>query len=269
MAEIKLGIVGAGGRMGQMLVAEAHGQPGLRIVAGGEASGSKHIGQDLGALAGVGPLGVKISGDSADVFRASDLVLDFTVAAASVRHAELAAERGRALVLGTTGLDAAQGTSVRRAATRAPILWAANYSLGVNLLLSLVEDAARRLGEEFDIEVLEMHHRQKIDAPSGTALALGEAAARGRGIDLGARSQRVRDGVTGARRAGDIGFATLRGGDVAGEHCVIFAAAGERIELGHRATTRAIFARGALKAARWLAGKPAGLYDMKDVLGLR
>jgi 4-hydroxy-tetrahydrodipicolinate reductase len=269
MAEIKLGIVGAGGRMGQMLAAEAHGQPGLRVVAGSETAGHKHIGQDLGALAGLGPLGVKISDASADVFRTSDVVLDFTVAAASVRHAELAAEQGRALVLGTTGLDQAQGAIVRRAAERAPILWAANYSLGVNLLQSLVEDAARRLGEEYDIEVLEMHHRHKIDAPSGTALALGEAAARGRGIELAARSQRVRDGVTGARRAGDIGFATLRGGDVAGEHCVIFAGAGERIELGHRATTRAIFARGALKAARWLAGKPAGLYDMKDVLGLR
>ena len=269
MAEIRLGIVGAGGRMGQMLAAEAHGQPGLRLVAGSETAGHKHIGQDLGALAGLGPVGVRISDASADVFRTSDVVLDFTVAAASVRHAELAAEHGRALVLGTTGLDQVQGAIVRRAAERAPILWAANYSLGVNLLQSLVEEAARRLGEEYDIEVLEMHHRHKIDAPSGTALALGEAAARGRGIELAARSQRVRDGVTGARRAGDIGFATLRGGDVAGEHCVIFAGAGERIELGHRATTRAIFARGALKAARWLAGKPAGLYDMKDVLGLR
>jgi len=268
-AQIKLGIVGAGGRMGRMLVAEAQGQKDLRVVAGSEPADSKLVGEDVGLLAGVGGLGVKIAGDSAAVFAASDLVLDFTVAAASAGHAELAARHGRALVLGTTGLDAAQAAVVRRAAERAPILWAANYSLGVNLLLSLVEDAARRLGEEFDIEVLEMHHRHKVDAPSGTALALGEAAARGRGIDLAARSQRVRDGVTGPRHSGDIGFATLRGGDVAGEHCVIFAGAGERIELGHRATTRAIFARGALKAARWLAGKPAGLYDMKDVLGLR
>jgi len=268
-AELRLGIVGAGGRMGRMLVAEARGQEGLRVVAGSEPAGSKFLGEDMGALAGVGALGAKVSGDSAAVFEASDLVLDFTIAAASVRHAELAAKHGRALVLGTTGLDAAQGAAVRRAAESAPILWAANYSLGVNLLLSLVEDAARRLGEEYDIEVLEMHHRHKVDAPSGTALALGEAAALGRGIDLAARSQRVRDGVTGPRRNGDIGFATLRGGDVAGEHCVIFAGVGERIELGHRATTRAIFARGALKAARWLAGKPAGLYDMKDVLGLR
>ncbi len=158
---------------------------------------------------------------------------------------------------------------MRAAAKHAPILWAANFSLGVNLLLSLVENAAQRLGEDYDIEVLEMHHRHKVDAPSGTALALGEAAAKGRAIELAARSQRVRDGHTGARKAGDIGFATLRGGDVAGEHSVIFAAAGERLELTHRATTRLVFARGAIHAARWVAGKPPGLYDMRNVLDLK
>jgi 4-hydroxy-tetrahydrodipicolinate reductase len=220
-------------------------------------------------LAGVGTLAIKVAADAASVFDASDVVLDFTVAAASTAHANLAADRGRALVFGTTGLDEGQAEAVRAAAKRAPVVWAANFSLGVNLLASLVEQAARVLGEEFDIEVLEMHHRHKVDAPSGTALALGQAAARGRTIDLSAKSQRVRDGHTGPRRAGDIGFATLRGGDVAGEHTVMFAGASERIELTHRAGSRQIFVRGAIRAARWVAAKPPGLYDMTDVLGLK
>ena len=269
MAEIKIGVVGCGGRMGRMLVSEAEDVGGFRIVAGSEAPGSPLLGKDVGELAGVGTLGVAIGPDAAAVFEASEVVLDFTVPAASVAHAKRAAETGRALVLGTTGLDQAQGAAVREAAKRAPIMWAANYSLGVNLLTSLVEEAARALGEDYDIEILEMHHRHKVDAPSGTALVLGEAAARGRGIDLRSRSERVRDGHPGARKSGNIGFAVLRGGDVAGEHSVIFAAPGERLELGHRAGTRAIFARGAIRAARWVAGRPAGLYDMKDVLGLK
>ncbi|HKF71046.1 MAG TPA: 4-hydroxy-tetrahydrodipicolinate reductase, partial [Stellaceae bacterium] len=184
-------------------------------------------------------------------------------------HARLAAEKGRALVLGTTGLDEGQADAIRAAAKRAPIVWAANYSLGVVLLTSLVEQAARVLGEDFDIEVLEMHHRHKVDAPSGTALALGQAAAKGRRVDLAAKSQRVRDGHTGPRRIGDIGFATLRGGDVAGEHTVMFAGAAERVELTHRAGSRQIFARGVIRAARWIAAKGPGLYDMTDVLGLK
>jgi len=269
MAEIKVGVVGCGGRMGRLLVAEAHAAEGCRVAAGSEAPGSPLIGQDLGALAGVGTLAIKVAADAASVFDASDVVLDFTVAAASTAHANLAADRGRALVFGTTGLDEGQAEAVRAAAKRAPIVWAANFSLGVNLLASLVEQAARVLGEEFDIEVLEMHHRHKVDAPSGTALALGQAAARGRTIDLSAKSQRVRDGHTGPRRAGDIGFATLRGGDVAGEHTVMFAGPSERIELTHRAGSRQIFVRGAIRAARWIAAKPPGLYDMTDVLGLK
>lgn len=269
MAEIRIGVVGCGGRMGRLLVAEAHATEGCRVVAGSEAPGSPFIGEDVGALAGVGALAVKVAGDAARVFEASDVVLDFTVPAASTAHARLAANRGRALVLGTTGLDEGQADAVRAAAKRAPIVWAANFSLGVNLLTSLVEQAARVLGEEFDLEVLEMHHRHKVDAPSGTALALGRAAARGRRIDLSAKSQRVRDGHTGPRRAGDIGFATLRGGDVAGEHTVMFAGPSERIELTHRAGSRQIFVRGAIRAARWIAAQPPGLYDMPDVLGLK
>jgi len=268
MAEMKIGVVGSGGRMGRMLVSEAHAAGGFRVAAGSEAPKSPLLGKDVGELAGIGTLGIAVVPDAAAMFRDAEIVLDFTVPAASVAHAKLAAETGCALVLGTTGLDAAQGAAVREAAKRAPILWAANFSLGVNLLLSLVEQAARALGEDYDIEILEMHHRHKVDAPSGTALVLGEAAARGRGIDLSSRSERVRDGHPGARKTGNIGFAVLRGGDVAGEHSVIYAAPGERLELTHRASTRQIFARGAIRAARWLAGKPAGLYDMKDVLGL-
>jgi 4-hydroxy-tetrahydrodipicolinate reductase len=269
MAQTRIGVVGCGGRMGRLLVAEAQAAESCRVVAGSEVPGSPLIGRDVGELAGIGPLAIKVVGDAAAVFEAAEVVLDLTVPAASVSHARLAAERGRALVLGTTGLDEGQAEAVRVAANRAPIVWAANFSLGVNLLLSLVEQAARVLGEDYDIEVLEMHHHHKVDAPSGTALALGEAAARGRRIDLAAKSQRVRDGHTGARRAGDIGFATLRGGDVAGEHTVMFAGASERIELTHRAGSRQIFARGVIRAARWITAKPPGLYDMADVLGLK
>jgi 4-hydroxy-tetrahydrodipicolinate reductase len=269
MAEVKIGVVGCGGRMGRLLVAEAHVDDGCRVVAGSEAPGGPLIGKDVGELAGVGALGIKVSAEAKAVFEASDVVLDLTVPAASVAHARLAAESGRALVLGTTGLDANQAETIRAAAERAPIVWAANFSLGVNLLASLVEQAARVLGEDFDIEVLEMHHRHKVDAPSGTALALGEAAARGRRVALAVKSQRVRDGHTGPRRSGDIGFATLRGGDVAGEHTVMFAGPAERIELTHRAGSRQIFARGVIRAARWIAAKSPGLYDMTDVLGLK
>src|SRR5438045_3869320 len=235
MAEVRIGVVGCGGRMGRLLVAEAHGVEGCRVVAGSEGPTSPLVGKDMGELAGVGALGIKVASEAKAVFEASDVVLDLTVPAASVAHARLAAESGRALVLGTTGLDADQAETIRGAAKRAPIVWAANFSLGVNLLASLVEQAARVLGEDFDIEVLEMHHRHEVDAPSGTALALGEAAARGRRVALAAKSQRVRDGHTGPRRSGDIGFATLRGGDVAGEHTVMFAGPAERIELTHRA----------------------------------
>jgi 4-hydroxy-tetrahydrodipicolinate reductase len=265
---VRIGIVGCGGRMGRMLVAEAHGTEGAEIVAGADVKGSPAIGQDLGELAGVGRLGVAAGDDPAKVFDVADVVIDFTQPQASVAHAELAAARRKALVIGTTGLDKAQTEAVRHAAERTPILHAANMSVGVNLLLGLVEQVARTLGPDFDIEVLEMHHRHKVDAPSGTALALGQAAAKGRGVALDAVAQRVRDGHTGARRAGDIGFATLRGGDVVGDHVVVFAGTGERIELGHKAASRQLFAKGAIRAALWLAGKKPDLYGMKDVLGL-
>jgi 4-hydroxy-tetrahydrodipicolinate reductase len=265
---VRVGIAGCGGRMGRMLLAEVLETEGARLAAGAEAPRSSAIGRDLGELAGAKPIGVAATGDAGALFDAADVVIDFTLPEASVVHAELAAARGKALVIGTTGHDKAQGEAIRRAAARAPIVQAANMSVGVNLLLGLVEQVARTLGSEFDIEVLEMHHRHKIDAPSGTALALGRAAAAGRGVDLDSVAQRVRDGHTGARRPGDIGFATLRGGDVVGDHVVIFAGTGERIELGHKAASRQLFAKGAVRAALWAAGKPPGFYGMKDVLGL-
>jgi 4-hydroxy-tetrahydrodipicolinate reductase len=254
--------------MGRMLVAEIVASEDCAVAGGSEAPGSGYVNQDIGELAGVGRIGIPISGDIEKLIQASDVVLEFTSPEATAEHAALAARLGTALVIGTTGLTPAHGEIVREAARNIPIVWAANMSLGVNILLSVVEEVARRLGPEWDIEVLEMHHRNKVDAPSGTALALGEAAARGRGVQLGEVAQRVRDGITGPRKSGDIGFATLRGGDVAGEHSVIFAGVSERLELTHRATTRAIFAKGAVRAARWVVGRPPGLYGLKEVLGL-
>jgi len=268
MSAIKLGIVGCAGRMGRMNLAAAFASEDCEIAAASEHPDSKWIGHDVGDLIGEGPVGIYVDPTADPVLASSDAVIDFTRPEPSLKHVEAAVRHGTALVLGTTGFDAAQQAKVTEAAGATAILQAANMSLGVNLLLELVTQAAAALSDDYDIEVLEMHHRHKVDAPSGTALALGQAAAAGRGVDLDEVSQRVRDGFTGERRLGDIGFATLRGGDVAGEHSVIFAGAGERIELTHKATTREVFVRGALRAAIWLAGRPAGLYSMKDVLGL-
>lgn len=268
MAKLRVGISGCGGRMGRLLVAEVASTATCQLAGGVDAAGSDVLGKDIGELAGIGATGLAASSDIEALFAASDVVIDFSTPAASVAHARHTATAGKALVIGTTGLDDEANAALLQAAKRAPILWAANMSLGVNLMLGLVEQMARGLSDDYDIEILEMHHRHKVDAPSGTALALGKAAAQGRGIDLASHSQRVRDGITGPRKPGDIGFATLRGGDNAGEHCVIFATEGEQIEIAHRATSRRIFARGAVKAAQWLAGKPPGLYGMKDVLGL-
>ena len=269
MADIRVGIMGCGGRMGRLLVAEVKETPGCTLAGGSEAPGSALLGRDIGELAGIGPVGLTATADAAAVIAATDVVIDFTIAPAAAAHAALAGERGKALVLGTTGLDATQGKAVEAAARRVPVVWAANMSPAVTLLQELVAETARRLGEDYDIEVLEMHHRHKVDAPSGTALALGRAAAEGRGIDLAQKSQRVRDGHTGERRKGDIGFASLRGGDVAGDHTVIFAGEGERLELVHRTSSRRLFARGALRAARWVVGQKPGLYSLRDVLGLK
>ena len=268
MARIKMGVVGCGGRMGRMLVAEIAATEGCSVAGGSEAPGSGYVNQDIGELAGIGRIGIPIGEAVEKLMRSSDVVLEFTSPGATAEHAELAASLDTAMVIGTTGLSPEQGERVRRAARNIPIVWAPNMSLGVNVLLSVVEEVAKRLGTDWDIEIMEMHHRGKVDAPSGTALALGRAAAAGRGAALEDVEQRTRDGITGPRRTGDIGFAALRGGDTTGDHHVIFAGAGERVELSHRATTRAIYAKGAVRAARWVLGRPPGVYGLKEVLGL-
>ena len=268
MAEVKIGVLGAAGRMGQTLVRTVTTTEGCRLVGGIERRGSETLGRDLGEIAGIGAIGLALGADVEALVAASDAVIDFTTPAACVVHAALVAKAGCAYVLGTTGLTAPHFAALAEAAKKSAIVQSPNMSLGVNLLIVLTARTAAALGEEFDIEILEMHHRRKVDAPSGTALALGEAAARGRGRDLAEVSQRARDGMTGPRRSGDIGFAVLRGGNVVGDHTVIFAADDERIELTHKAADRAIFARGAVKAALWATGQKPGRYGMADVLGL-
>ncbi len=265
---LAIGIVGCAGRMGRMLTKIVTESKDVTLVGGTERPGAEPVSNDLGTLAGLSPLGVACTDDPDALFAKADAVLDFTAPVASLAHARLAAKHRKIHVIGTTGMNADDVAALQRSASEAVIVMAPNMSLGVNLLLALVERAARALGEGWDIEIVEMHHRMKVDAPSGTALGLGRAAARGRGVELDEVAVKTRDGVTGARPDGRIGFATLRGGDVVGEHRVIIAAAGERIELGHIATDRAIFARGAVRAALWARGRSPGLYSMKDVLGL-
>jgi 4-hydroxy-tetrahydrodipicolinate reductase len=269
MSDLRLIVAGAGGRMGRTLVKAIADTPGVILVGAVDAPGSAVIGRDAGELAGLGANGVAVATDAAPLLASADGILDFTVPAATVIFAELAAKAGKVHIIGTTGLSGENEKLIAEAAKRATIVKSGNMSLGVNLLAALAKRVARTLDEEFDIEILEMHHNKKIDAPSGTALLLGRAAAEGRGIDLAQRSVRVRDGHTGSRGAGDIGFATLRGGTVVGEHSVIFAGPAERIELVHRAEDRMIFARGAVKAALWAKGQKPGLYSMMDVLGLK
>jgi 4-hydroxy-tetrahydrodipicolinate reductase len=264
---MKVAVMGVAGRMGQELVRAARAA-GCTIVGGIEQEGSPAIGSDVGVLAGIKPLGILVTSDALDVISRSDGILDFTSPKATVEFAGLAANARAVHVIGTTGLTAADEAQIAAAARHAPIIKAGNMSLGVNLLVALTRRVAEALDEDFDIEIVEMHHRDKVDAPSGTALMLGAAAAEGRAIDLAQRSVKARDGVTGPRHRGDIGFATLRGGSVVGEHKVIFAGAGERVELVHVASDRSVFARGAVKAMQWGQGKAPGLYSMTDVLGL-
>ncbi|MCO4317227.1 4-hydroxy-tetrahydrodipicolinate reductase [Phyllobacterium sp. 21LDTY02-6] len=268
-AAMKLAVVGAAGRMGQTLIRTIVETPGAMLAGAIERSGSPHIGRDAGEVAGVGTLGVPITDDALSVFVNVQGVLDFTAPAATIEFAELAAQARIVHVIGTTGCSAEDDAKIRAAARHAIIVKSGNMSLGVNLLGVLVKQAARALGgDDFDIEIVEMHHKHKVDAPSGTALLLGQAAAAGRGIELAGHDVRVREGHTGPRNAGDIGFATLRGGSVVGDHSVILAGSGERITLSHHAEDRTIFARGAVKAALWAKGRKPGLYSMLDVLGL-
>jgi 4-hydroxy-tetrahydrodipicolinate reductase len=268
MADTRIAVLGCAGRMGRMLVADVVATAGCALAGGTTRAGSAAKGGDVGEIAGIGRIGLAASDNAERALAECDVAIDFTTAAATAEHAALAVRLGKPMVIGTTGLHGAEEEAVRKAASRVPIVWAANTSLGINLLLGLVEQVAQRLGTDWDIEIMEMHHRGKIDAPSGTALALGRVAAEARGADFAAVAQRGRDGITGARQAGAIGFAALRGGDNIGEHHVIFAGAGEQLELSHRATNRGIYAKGAVRAAMWLVGKPPGLYGMKEVLGL-
>lgn len=265
---MNLAVVGAGGRMGRALIQAVLEHPGARVSSALERKGSDAVGIDVGVLAGAPPSGVCVTDRLDDALEAADGILDFTSPNATIQFAEEASKRNLVHIIGTTGCSANDDDRILTAAQMAPIVKSGNMSLGVNLLSALVEKAAAALDDDFDIEVVEMHHKHKVDAPSGTALLLGDAAARGRDVDLNTKSVRVRDGQTGPRERGTIGFATLRGGSVVGEHTVILAGEGERIELSHQALDRAIFARGAVKAALWARGKEPGLYSMMDVLGL-
>ncbi len=267
MAAIKTGVVGCAGRMGQTLVKQILATSGVVFAGGTEAPGNPAIGKAILNPATGDATGLSVGDDPARLFEDCDAVIDFTSPDATVRHSHLAAQYGKAHIVGTTGLGPEHEKALDVAAEKTVIIQAANMSLGVNLLAQITRQVAALLDEDFDIEILEMHHRYKVDAPSGTALALGHAAAQGRKADLDSVSDRVRDGITGARTRGNIGFATLRGGNVVGDHTVIFAADDERIELTHKASDRSIFARGAVKAALWGHGKGPGRYSMADVLG--
>ena len=268
MADMRLIVAGAGGRMGRTLIRAIAETPGCVLSGALEAPGSELLGQDSGLLAGLPGNGIELSADLWALSKNADGILDFTVPAATIANVAIAAQRGLVHVIGTTGLSASDDAVIKSVTSQAVVVQSGNMSLGVNLLAALVKQVAKSLDQDFDIEILEMHHRQKIDAPSGTAYLLGQAAADGRGIDLAKNSVRSRDGHTGARNTGDIGFATLRGGTATGDHTVIFAGPYERIELSHKSEDRMIFARGALKAAMWAQGKKPGFYTMADVLGI-
>jgi 4-hydroxy-tetrahydrodipicolinate reductase len=265
---VGIAVMGASGRMGQMLIETVNASDKAHLIGVTERPGHAWIGQDLGLAMGGAKTGVMVHDDPLDLIVRAQAVIDFTTPEATLAHAQLTAQARCVHVIGTTGLSDADIAALDAAARHAVIVRAGNMSLGVNLLTRLAQEVARALDADFDVEIVEAHHRHKVDAPSGTALMLGEAVARGRGVELSEVSDRGRDGMTGARTRGDIGFSAIRGGDIVGEHDVIFAGAGERIVLRHVATDRAIFARGALKAALWGQGKAPGHYSMMSVLGL-
>jgi 4-hydroxy-tetrahydrodipicolinate reductase len=268
MAELRVVVTGAGGRMGRALIRAVLAEKEMTLVGALDRPGAEELGADAGELAGAGACGVAVTSDPVELFANTDVVLDFTTPEATLAYSELAAQARVVHVIGTTGMGAEDEEKLKAAARHCRIVKSGNMSLGVNLLAALVRRAAATLGPDYDIEIVEMHHRHKVDAPSGTALLLGQAAAEGRGIDLAENAVRVRDGHTGPRPEGAIGFAALRGGSVVGEHVVVLAGEGERIELAHRAESREIFARGAVRAALWAFDKKPGFYDMADVLGL-
>ncbi len=268
MPKTSILVAGAGGRMGKAIVAEVLKTPGVTLAGGFERPGGPDIGKDIGVLAGLDALGLSVADASATGLKRAGVMIDFTAPAASVANAQAAAEAGVAHVVGTTGLTPEDENAIAQSAEKIPVVRSGNMSLGVNLLNALVENAAKVLDKDFDIEIFEAHHRHKVDAPSGTALMLGRAAARGRGAKFDEKAAGMAGSRTGERKAGDIGFAVSRGGGIVGEHKVSFAGDGEVIALSHSAIDRALFARGAVAAAKWALGRPPGLYSMRDVLGL-
>jgi 4-hydroxy-tetrahydrodipicolinate reductase len=264
----RIAVTGASGRMGQTLIGLVQASDRMTLTAAIERPGHDWVGRDVGAAMGGAALGVTVTEDAASALAQADAVIDFTAPQATIAFAEMAAHAGIVHVIGTTGMSEDEIAALTPFTDKATIIRAGNMSLGVNLLTQLTRRVAAALDEDYDIEIIEAHHHHKVDAPSGTALMLGEAAAAGRGVALKDVSDRGRDGITGARRRGDIGFTAIRGGDIIGEHDVMFAALGERIILRHVASDRSVFARGALKAALWGQGRAPGAYDMLDVLGL-
>lgn len=268
-APMRLVVTGASGRMGRALIKAISENPACVLHAALEREGSPALGQDSGVLAGLQPNGVPVTSDALEAFVKADGVIDFTAPAATVAFAGLAAQARLVHIIGTTGMVEADFAAIEAASRHATIVRSGNFSLGVNMLAALVKKTAAALDISWDIEITEMHHRMKVDAPSGTALLLGEAAAQGRGVSLSNAAVKSREGHTGAREAGTIGFQALRGGTVIGDHTVIFAGNGERLELRHVAEDRSLFAAGALKAALWGRGRNPGLFDMQDVLGIK
>jgi 4-hydroxy-tetrahydrodipicolinate reductase len=266
---LKIAVAGAAGRMGGRISALSGEYKGLELAGGFERQGHEALGRDVGELAGAGSLGVKLTEGVLSVIEAADVIIDFTAPEATIANMEAAADKGRAMVIGTTGIDKAGQDRIRDLSAKVPCVYAGNMSLGINLLTKIVGDMARALGADYDVEVVEAHHKMKKDAPSGTAFMLAGAAADALGLDLDKDGVFERHGIIGERRKGEIGVQTIRGGDVVGEHTVMFLGMGERIEVSHRVSNRDTFARGALKAALWIKGKGPGLYNMQDVLGLR
>jgi len=264
----RIAVMGAAGRMGKNLIEAVQQAADAQLTAAVDRPDSSLIGADAGELAGVGRLGVTLVGDLAAVVDAFDVLIDFTHPSVTLKNLQICRRAGKAMVIGTTGFSAEEKQQLAAAAKEIPIVFAANFSVGVNLCLKLLDTAARVLGDEVDIEIIEAHHRHKVDAPSGTALRMGEVVAEALGRDLHKVAVYGREGQTGARARETIGFATVRAGDVVGDHTVLFAADGERVEITHKASSRMTFAKGAVRAALWLQTQPAGLYDMQDVLGL-
>lgn len=265
---LKIGIVGAGGRMGRQLIQAVYNAEGVELGAAFERQGSSLVGADAGELAGIGSIGVKVSDNLESQVANFDLLIDFTRPEGTLAHLQICAEHQKKMVIGTTGFDDAGKQAIQQAAEKIGIVFASNYSVGVNLVFKLLEKAAKVMGDYCDIEVIEAHHRHKVDAPSGTALSMGEHIAKTLGRDLKIHGVFAREGITGERKRDEIGFATIRAGDVVGEHSVWFADEGERVEIAHKASSRMTFAKGAVRAAQWLNTKQTGLFDMTDVLDL-